>query len=79
MKIPAKGMSRDEVMAAMSQAAEHDTDFRSGRTFGYAYYAGPEAERVTKEAYQRFLSENALDPRVYPSLVKFETEVVDMS
>ena len=78
MKIPSKGMSRDEVMATMSQYAERDTDWRSGRTFGYSYDAGREAEKVTKEAYGRFLSENALDPRVYPSLVKFETEVVGM-
>lgn len=79
MKIPAQGKSRDEIVAEMAKHAEQDTDFRSGRTFGYAYYAGPEAEKVTKEAYMRFLSENALDPRVYPSLVKFENDVVDMA
>src|SRR5690606_39074039 len=78
MKIPARGMSRDEVMAALAKAREADTDFRNGRVFGFAYDAGPEAERVSKEAYASFLSENALDPRVYPSLRRFELDVVGM-
>lgn len=78
MKIPQRGMTRDEVMTALSAAREADHDFRNGRTFGYAYDAGREAERVSKEAYAAFLSENALDPRVYPSLRRFELEVVSM-
>lgn len=78
MKIPAHGMSRDEVMAALAKAREADTDFRNGRVFGFAYDAGPEPERVSKEAYASFLSENALDPRVYPSLRRFELDVVAM-
>jgi glutamate/tyrosine decarboxylase-like PLP-dependent enzyme len=78
MKIPERGASRDEVMAMLSAAHEADTDFRTGRVFGFAYDAGREAERVSKEAYVGFLSENALDPRVYPSLRRFELEVVSM-
>lgn len=78
MKIPARGMNRDEVTAALAKAREADTDFRTGRVFGFAYDAGPEVERVSKEAYAAFLSENALDPRVYPSLRRFELDVVGM-
>lgn len=78
MKIPERGMSRDEIHAKLAEAREADTDFRTGRVFGYAYDAGREAERVAKEAYMGFLSENALDPRVYPSLRRFEVEVVSM-
>lgn len=78
MKIPTRGMSREEVMAALAKARETDTDFRNGRVFGFAYDAGREAEQVTKEAYASFLSENALDPRVYPSLRRFELDVVSM-
>ncbi len=78
MKIPERGISREEVHAKLAQAREADTDFRTGRVFGYAYDAGREAERVSKEAYVAFLSENMLDPRVYPSLRRFEIEVVSM-
>lgn len=78
MKIPERGIGREEVHAKLAQAREADTDFRTGRVFGYAYDAGREAERVAKEAYVAFLSENALDPRVYPSLRRFEIEVVSM-
>ncbi len=78
MKIPEHGASPDDVKAMLAEAREEDHDFRNGRTFGYAYDAGREAERLTKEAYMGFLSENALDPRVYPSLRRFELEVVSM-
>ena len=78
MKIPARGMNRDEVMAELAKAREADTDFRTGRMFGFAYDAGREAERIGKEAYAAFLSENALDPRVYPSLRRFELDIVSM-
>lgn len=78
MKIPERGIGREEVHAKLAKAREADTDFRTGRVFGYTYDAGREAERVSKEAYMAFLSENMLDPRVFPSLRRFEIEVVSM-
>jgi len=45
----------------------------------YVHYAGDDVLAVAKEAYQRFFSENALGPKAFPSLKKFEEEVVDWS
>lgn len=56
-----------------------DLQWRNGRTFAYVYDAGPDVERVAKEAYASFLSENALDPTVLPSVLRLENEVVGMA
>jgi sphinganine-1-phosphate aldolase len=39
--------------------------------------AGTEVERVQKEAYTAFMSENGLGPMAFPSLKRMEAEVVD--
>ncbi len=78
MRIPKTGQSKDELFETMEGFRADDADWRSGRTWGYVYDAGREAREVAKRAYSMFLSENALDPTVYPSLLRFENEVVAM-
>ncbi|MGM0578068.1 MAG: pyridoxal phosphate-dependent decarboxylase family protein [Myxococcota bacterium] len=79
MKLPERGLERDDLFARMDAYRDQDMNWRSGRTFAYIYDAGREAERVGKEAFASFLTENALDPTVFPSLLKFETDLVGMA
>lgn len=79
MQIPATGKPADEVMAMLDEAGQADLPWREGKTFAYVYEGGRDVEEVAKRAYMRFLTENALDPTVYPSLLKFENEIVAMS
>jgi glutamate/tyrosine decarboxylase-like PLP-dependent enzyme len=79
MRIPTKGKSRDQVMAALDSYGADDLPWREGGTFAYVYEAGREVEALVKDAYMRFLTENALDPTVYPSLLRFENEIVAMA
>ena len=79
MKIPETGAARESVLSKLSTYRQNDIDWRSGRTFAYIFDAGREAESVCKEAYMSFLSENALDPTVYPSLMRLENELVGMA
>lgn len=78
MGIPSQGKSREEVFAALAELKKGDVDHGSGRTWAYYYDAGKEAEAIGKEAFMQFLSCNALDPTVYPSLLKLENDLVDM-
>jgi sphinganine-1-phosphate aldolase len=78
VNIPVKGASKETVMAKLEEFRSHDIDWRSGRVFGYIYDPGQEAREVGQEAYMRFLSENGLDFSVYPSLLRFENELVSM-
>jgi glutamate/tyrosine decarboxylase-like PLP-dependent enzyme len=45
----------------------------------YVFDPGEQAEAVIKQAYMAYLSENGLDPTAFPSLLKFEKEVVAMA
>lgn len=79
MHMPEQGASAERVMAMLEEAGAGDLPWREGKTFAYVYEGGRDVEEVAKRAYMRFLTENALDPTVYPSLLKFENEIVAMS
>jgi len=78
MRIPESGLPSDVVFEKMEQARSKDMRWRAGQAFAYVYYAGDVAEAVGKEAYSSFLTENGLDPTSFPSLLRFENEVVGM-
>ena len=73
---PDVGVSQDTVFEEMEAAREHDVAWRDGRLGLYVHFGGDDVLAVAKEAYQRFFSENALGPSAFPSLAKFEREVV---
>lgn len=79
MKIPPRGIAKQQLLATLATYRAKDVAWRSGRVFGYVYDAGREAEQACKEAYLEFLGENALDPTVYPSMLRLENEVVAMA
>ncbi len=78
MGLPSQGRSRDAIFADLESFRSGDLRWRSGRVFGYVYDAGKAAEQIGKEAYVSYLSENGLDPTVFPSLLHLETEIVAM-
>ena len=57
---------------------QDDVDWRTGRTWAYVYDAGEEADAVAKESFTAYISENALDPTAFPSMLGFETQIVSM-
>ncbi|MCA9587258.1 MAG: aspartate aminotransferase family protein [Myxococcales bacterium] len=79
MHIPAKGTKKEAILSALEERKRGDYPWRSGRGFAYQYDAGKEAEEVAKSAFTMFLSENALDPTAYPSLLRFENEIIAMA
>ena len=76
--LPEKGISKQEIFAQLKQKQQQDFDWRTGRIFCSVYLAGKEIEEIAKEAYSMFLTENPVDPTLFPSLRDMETEVVAM-
>lgn len=76
MKISKKGLSREELFKKLDERRADDLNWRSGKVFGYVFDPGKEAMEMGKEVYSMFLTENALDFSVFPSLLNFETELV---
>ena len=79
MRIPDHGWPQDRIVSALEALRAHDMPWRDGRTWAYVYDPGPEAEEVIKRAFTMYLSENALDPTVFPSTLALETQVVAMA
>ncbi|MFN8381792.1 MAG: aspartate aminotransferase family protein [Anaerolineales bacterium] len=79
LPFPTTGKTKDEVLAAMRAARDHDVQWQKGRAFSLVYHAGKEVDDLLKEASLLFFSENGLNPTAFPSLRKFETEIVAMT
>ena len=79
MKIPEKGLSHDEIMQKLQDFRSGDMNTRNGRTWAYIYDPGDKAEEICQKAYMMYLTESALDPTVYPSVMRMENELVAMA
>lgn len=79
MKLPENSKSKEDVYALLETYGEQDLPWREGGTFAYVYTIDAEMEALIKHAYMRYLTENGLDPTVYPSLLRFERDIVDMA
>ena len=75
-KFPEHSTPAADVFAEMEEARRTDVDWRRGRLGLYVHFGGDDVLDVAKEAYRRFFSENALGPKAFPSLKKFEDEIV---
>ncbi len=78
MKMSKNGMTEKELFETLDAYQADDINWRSGKVFGYIFDPGKEAMEIGKQVYSRFLTENALDFSVFPSLFRFETELVAM-
>ena len=78
-KLPKQGESKYNILSTMEAARDKDIRWREGRAFSLVFYPGEEILDLLKQSYNLFFSENGLNPSAFPSLRKFETEVVSMT
>lgn len=79
MKIPEQGLGKEALFETLQSYRSRDLAWREGRAWGYVYHAGREVEEVGARAFTMFMTENALDPTVFPSLSRFEKEIIAMA
>lgn len=77
-QFPEKGTDGSSLISEMKSIKTKDAAWLKGKMFGYIYYPGDKTAQVVQEAYQLFTSENALNPSLFISLKKFESEAVQM-
>jgi len=70
--LPQQGQPWDAVRAQMTGMATGDVKWRDGKAAVYVFNAGEDIDRVQKEAYAMFASENGLGPAAFPSLAGME-------
>ncbi len=79
MRLPETGMDKAQLFSTMEELRAEDADWKHAKTWSLVYFAGEDILAVAKEAYMRFFSENGLNPMAFPSLRRFERDVVQMS
>ncbi|MFW9937556.1 MAG: pyridoxal phosphate-dependent decarboxylase family protein [Candidatus Thorarchaeota archaeon] len=77
--IPENGIPSDDLIKEMESIAKDDIQWEEGRVWSLVYHASNEHTELLKKCYNMFFSKNALSPLAFPSLRKFETEVVSMA
>lgn len=78
-QLPEQGLSCKRLATLMESFRAEDADWRAGRTFSMVFNPGEEAWQVARDAYTRFMAENALNPSAFPSLRRMEQECVGMT
>ena len=76
--LPREGRSWAELDQALRDLKRDDLDWRRGRHAAFVWHADEDVERVAREAYALFMTENGLGLRVFPSLRRMEADVVAM-
>lgn len=79
MPLPRTGLSRTEIVDALTAKRTGDVRWQDGRTFGMVYDAGPEAHEVLESVAAMFLHDNALNTLAFPSLGEIQSEVVGIT
>ena len=79
MKLPKEGVSGPGLHDLMQEMAGADLSWKERLAAGVSYPAGDDVLQVAQEAYLSFFSVNALYPTIFPSVARFEQEVVEMT
>src|SRR3954465_5793556 len=78
-RLPAQGQTPDALWALMDEARADDVDWRGGRVAGYLFLGGEDVLAGAKRAPAEFSSENGLSGKAFPSLQRFESDVIAMT
>lgn len=79
IKFPKSTTPHSEIISKMESFKANDAKWHDGRTWSLVYHASDQHYEFLKKAHNMFMSENGLNPGAFPSLKRFEAEVVSMS
>jgi sphinganine-1-phosphate aldolase len=79
ISMPETGLSKESIFNSFQTFKKQDADWRNGKTFSLVFYPGEEITELIQQAYLQYFFENGLNPSVFRSLKRMETEVVSMT
>ena len=77
--LPKSGTPRDTVLKTLEELRSGDSKWQEGRTFSLVYHESDEHTEFLKKAYSTYFHENGLNPGAFPSIKKYESEVVSIA
>ena len=76
--LPDIGIPAAEIQRMMDDASSSDVEWELGRVAALVYLAGDDVSQVAKDAYLGAFSTNGLAPSAFPSLRRYESDVIGM-
>lgn len=77
--LPHEGLSHASILAEMRELASRETAWEKGYASGAVYHGDPAHTAFLQEIYGLFSETNPLHTDLWPSLAKFESEIVAMT
>lgn len=78
--LPNHGMDPKEILSFMKNVtSEEDTKWENGRISGAVYHGKHKHIDLLNEAFGRYSIANPLHPDIWPSLMKYEAEIIAMT
>ncbi len=77
--LPEKGIPYEEVLHEMAELRKQDARWQDGKVFSLVYHLSDEFEEFSQKAHDMYFHENALSPLAFPSLRRYEAEIVSMA
>ena len=76
--LPNRGPQRSaqDILNSLSRLKVDDVDWRNGRVFSLAYFAGDDVLDLSERAYAMYSSSNGLSTDAFPSLRRIQSDVV---
>ncbi|MFM8856308.1 MAG: hypothetical protein ACKOI2_03710, partial [Actinomycetota bacterium] len=68
--------SAQDVLADLARLKVNDVDWKNGRVFSLAYFAGDDVLDLAERAYAMYSSSNGLSTDAFPSLRQIQADVV---
>ena len=79
-KIPSKGLNENQILEDLSKFSERENEtWKKGHVSGAVYYGENDLLQFFEKLYHLYSQTNALHPDIWPSISKFEREIVAMS
>jgi len=80
LKLPEKGLSKEEILKTMKQMKlKEDGNWKSGKISGGVYVADDAHIELMNQAYSLYSMSNPLHPDIWPSVRKYEVEIIRMT
>ncbi|MGD8320081.1 MAG: aminotransferase class V-fold PLP-dependent enzyme [Gemmatimonadota bacterium] len=76
--LPETGWEAGEIRRVLGAAKGDDADWQNGRIWSLVYYGGESHADFLIEAFDLYAAENALSPTAFPSVRRFERDIVSM-
>jgi sphinganine-1-phosphate aldolase len=79
-RLPQKGISPQSILDLMSKAVLlENKNWEGGRVSGSVYHGGREHQELLNKAFSLYSLANPLHPDIWPSGMKFESEIIAMT